>query len=150
MEQKEKIVNSYKHLCDTNNELIEAQKLRIEELEIENKLQKEATESLLVLLDDAIAIAKKNIQTTHPHHVKNEMIIVKDWIKITETSVRLENVLKYGISCRKLKLEELLNMPLDLVQKKDILSFRNAGKKTWTEFEELRTKSLEKKIKNFQ
>jgi hypothetical protein len=41
-------------------------------------------------------------------------------------------------------------MPLDLVQKKDILSFRNAGKKTWTEFEELRTKWLEKKIKNFQ
>jgi hypothetical protein len=107
MEQKEKIINSYKHLCDANNELIEAQKLRIEELEIENKLQKEATERLIVLLYDAIKIAKISkihIPTT------NEMIIVKDWIKITETSVRLENVLKYGISCRKLKLEELLNI----------------------------------------
>ena len=58
--QKE-IINSYKNVCDTSDELIEAQKLRIEQLEDEIKIHKEAVEKLFKMFDEAIEIAKKQI-----------------------------------------------------------------------------------------
>jgi hypothetical protein len=58
--QKE-IINSYEAVCKTSDELITLQKKRIEELQDEIKVHKEAVERLLGLLDETIAIAKNQI-----------------------------------------------------------------------------------------
>lgn len=60
--QKE-LIDAYDNVLKTSDELIKAQKVRIEQLEEEVQIHKQAAEKLMVLLDDAIAIAKKHINT---------------------------------------------------------------------------------------
>ena len=62
--QKE-LISAYDDVFKTSQDLITAQKVRIEQLEDEVQIHKEAVVRLMVLLDDAIAIAKKHIPTTH-------------------------------------------------------------------------------------
>ena len=73
------------------------------------------------------------------------MIIVKEFMENTDTSLRLRNVLDvdryYDRDSGRAK-RDLNNKPIDLVKPNDILSIRNAGIVTWKEFEELRDKYL--------
>ena len=57
--QKE-IIKCYEDVVKTSDDLIKAQKLRIEQLEDEIKIHKEAVERLFKMLDETIEIAKKN------------------------------------------------------------------------------------------
>ena len=73
------------------------------------------------------------------------MITVKEFIAITDTSLRLRNVLdvdRYYDRDSGMAKRDLNNKPIDLVQPNDILSIRNAGIVTWKEFEELRDKYI--------
>jgi hypothetical protein len=73
------------------------------------------------------------------------MITVKEFIEITDTSLRLRNVLdvdRYYDRDSGMAKRDLNNKPIDLVQPNDILSIRNAGIVTWNEFEELRDKYI--------
>jgi len=58
--QKE-IIKCYENVVKTSDDLIEAQKLRIEQLEDEVKFHKEAVERLFKMLDETIEIAKNKI-----------------------------------------------------------------------------------------
>jgi len=73
------------------------------------------------------------------------MITVKEFIDITDTSLRLRNVLdvdRYYDRDSGMAKRDLNNKPIDLVQPNDILSIRNAGIVTWKEFEQLRDEYL--------
>lgn len=58
--QKE-IIKCYENVVMTSDDLIESQKLRIEQLQDEVKFHKEAVERLFKMLDETIEIAKKKI-----------------------------------------------------------------------------------------
>jgi uncharacterized protein (DUF3084 family) len=58
--QKE-IIKCYEDVAKTSDELIQAQKERIEQLEDEIKIHKEAVERLFKMLDETIELAKNKI-----------------------------------------------------------------------------------------
>lgn len=63
-------------------------------------------------------------------------ITFQDWLHIVEEkkmSVRLYNCLYFGR-----KDKDLKEMPINDIDKEDIISIRNAGVKCWQEFEKLR------------
>jgi hypothetical protein len=61
IELQKNIISAYEDVVKTSDDLIKAQKSRIEELEKEVKIHKEAVERLFILLDETISIAKSQI-----------------------------------------------------------------------------------------
>lgn len=62
MEKIEKeVIQAYENVCKTSDELIKAQRIRIEQLEDEIKIHKETVEKLFILLDRSIDVAKNEI-----------------------------------------------------------------------------------------
>jgi hypothetical protein len=61
IELQKNIISAYEDVVKTSDDLIKVQKSRIEELEEEVKIHKEAVERLFILLDETISIAKNQI-----------------------------------------------------------------------------------------